>query len=107
MGINAAPRLTDYMSFAVMLPLGFGIAFQLPLLMLVLERLGITSINLYLSQWRSAVLIIAFLSMILTPADPTSMIGMCVPLIVLYFFGVMLCKWLPRVGSPHQGYDPK
>jgi len=107
MGINAAPRLTDYMSFAVMLPLGFGIAFQLPLVMLVLERLGITSIHLYLSQWRSAVLIIAFLSMILTPADPTSMIGMCVPLIALYFFGIMLCKWLPKMGSPHQGYDPK
>jgi sec-independent protein translocase protein TatC len=106
MGINAAPRLTDYMSFAVMLPLGFGIAFQLPLVMLVLERLGITSIQLYLSQWRSAVLIIAFVSMILTPAEPTSMMGMCIPLVGLYFLGIVLCKWLPRIGSPHQGYDP-
>jgi sec-independent protein translocase protein TatC len=107
MGINASPRLTDYMSFALFLPLGFGIAFQLPLVMLVLERLGIASIKLYLSQWRTAVLIIAFLSMILTPADPTSMIGMCLPLIGLYFFGIALCKWLPRIGSPHTGYDPK
>jgi sec-independent protein translocase protein TatC len=107
MGINASPRLTDYMSFALLLPLGFGIAFQLPLVMLVLERLGITSIKLYISQWRSAVLIIAFLSMILTPADPTSMIGMCLPLIGLYFLGIALCQWLPRMGSPHQGYDPK
>lgn len=107
MGINASPRLTDYMSFAVFLPLGFGIAFQLPLVMLILERLGITSIKMYTSQWRSAVLIIAFLSMILTPADPWSMIGMCLPLVVLYFLGVALCKWLPRGGSPHAGYDPR
>ncbi len=75
MGIDATPRLTDYMSFAIFLPLGFGLAFQLPLAMLVIERIGICSIGLYLSQWRAAVLIIAFVSMILTPAEPTSMIA--------------------------------
>jgi sec-independent protein translocase protein TatC len=107
MGINASPRLTDYMSFAIFLPLGFGIAFQLPLVMLVLERLGIVSVKTYLSQWRAAILIIAFLSMILTPAEVTSMIGMCVPLIGLYFLGIAMCHWLPRKGSPHEGYDPK
>ncbi len=69
MGIDATPRLTDYMSFAIFLPLGFGLAFQLPLAMLVIERIGICSIGLYLSQWRAAVLIIAFVSMILTPAN--------------------------------------
>ena len=95
MGINAAPRLTDYMTFAVFLPLGFGIAFQLPLVMLVLERIGIASTKLYLSQWRIAILIIAFLSMILTPAEPYSMIGMCIPLVGLYFLGIALCVWLP------------
>jgi sec-independent protein translocase protein TatC len=107
MGIDASPRLTDYMSFAIFLPLGFGLAFQLPLAMLALERLGICSIGFYTSQWRGAVLLIAFLSMILTPAEPTSMIGMCVPLVLLYFLGIGLCYWLPRKGSPHEGYDPK
>lgn len=107
MGIDASPRLTDYMSFAIFLPLGFGLAFQLPLAMLVMERIGICSIHLYLSQWRAAVLIIAFVSMILTPAEPTSMIGMCLPLVLLYFLGIGMCYWLPRQGSPHEGYDPK
>lgn len=106
MNINAAPRLTDYMSFVLLLTLGFGISFQLPLVMLILERLGITSTNLYLTQWRMAILIIAFVSMILTPAEVMSMIGMCVPLIGLYFFGIALCHYLPRTGSPHRGYDP-
>jgi sec-independent protein translocase protein TatC len=107
MGINAAPRLTDYMSFALFLPLGFGISFQLPLAMLALERLGIFSVKQYISQWRAAVLVIAFISMILTPAEVMSMIGMCVPLIGLYFLGIGLCYWLPRKGSPHTGYDPQ
>ncbi|HUP77708.1 MAG TPA: twin-arginine translocase subunit TatC [Pirellula sp.] len=96
MGIGASPRLTDYMSFALMLPLGFGISFQLPLVMLVLERLGILSVKLYISQWRMSILIIAFLSMILTPNDVGSMLGMAIPLIGLYFVGIAMCKYLPR-----------
>lgn len=96
MGIGASPRLTDYMSFALMLPLGFGISFQLPLVMLVLERLGILSVQLYVSQWRMAILIIAFLSMVLTPNDVGSMLGMAIPLIGLYFVGIAMCKYLPR-----------
>ncbi len=96
MGIGASPRLTDYMSFALMLPLGFGISFQLPLVMLVLERLGILSVQLYVSQWRMAILIIAFLSMILTPNDVGSMLGMAIPLVGLYFVGIAMCKYLPR-----------
>ena len=96
MGIGASPRLTDYMSFALFLPLGFGVAFQLPLAMLVLERLGIMSIGVYVSQWRIAVLAIAFISMVLTPADMASMVGMAVPLVGLYFLGIAMCKYLPR-----------
>jgi sec-independent protein translocase protein TatC len=101
MGIGASPRLTDYMSFALFLPLGFGISFQLPLVMLVLERLGILSVETYLSQWRVAILVIAFISMILTPAEISSMVGMAVPLIALYFLGIAMCRYLPRSSMQH------
>jgi sec-independent protein translocase protein TatC len=96
MGIGASPRLTDYMSFALLLPLGFGISFQLPLVMLVLERLGIFTVQVYLAQWRMAVLVIAFVSMVLTPADVGSMLGMAIPLVGLYFVGIAMCRYLPR-----------
>jgi sec-independent protein translocase protein TatC len=96
MGIGASPRLTDYMSFALLLPLGFGVSFQLPLVMLVLERLGVFTVGVYLSQWRMAVLIIAFVSMVLTPADVASMLGMAIPLIGLYFVGIAMCHFLPK-----------
>ncbi len=95
------------MTFALLLPLGFGIAFQLPLVMLILERIGMCTIETYISQWRWALLIIAFISMILTPGDITPMIAMMIPLIGLYFLGIGLCKYLPRgsaLGSG--GYDP-
>jgi sec-independent protein translocase protein TatC len=100
MNIDPELRLSDWLSFVLFLPLGFGISFQLPLVMLFLERIGIFSVKTYLSHWRIAVLVIAFLAMILTPAEPYSMLFMATPLIGLYFFGILLCHWMPRRTTP-------
>lgn len=106
-GADINPRLNDWLGFALFLPLGFGISFQLPLVMLLLERIGVVSVAMYLEKWRIAVLVIAILSMLLTPADPSSMLLMGCPLIVLYFGGIALCKWMPKRQSPvGAGYDP-
>lgn len=95
-GIDPEARITEWLSFAMMLPIGFGISFQLPLVMFVLERVNIFSVELYASQWKISVLVIAFISMILTPADPWSMLLMAVPLIGLYFVGIWMCKLFPK-----------
>jgi sec-independent protein translocase protein TatC len=96
MGIDPDPRITDWLTFVLILPIGFGISFQLPLVMLFLERIGIFTIANYQSNWRISVLVISFLAAVLAPADPYSMLLMIAPLVALYFFGVMLCKWMPR-----------
>lgn len=108
LGTDLSPRLNEYVSFALILPLGFGLAFQLPLVMVFLNRIGMFSVQNYLQQWKIAILVIAFLSMILTPGgDIYSMCGMGIPLIFLYFLGIALCKYLP-MGRPMgaDGYDP-
>lgn len=100
-------RLSEWMSLALIMPIGFGISFQLPLVMLLLERIGIFSVDSYTSSWRVAILVICVISMFLTPADPWSMMLMAVPLIFLFFGGVGLCKWMPRRESPFgEGIDP-
>jgi sec-independent protein translocase protein TatC len=105
--VEFTPRLNDYMSFALFLPLGFGIAFQLPILMLGLHRFGLITVEAYLSHWRIAVLVIAFLSMMLTPAEIYSMIGLFLPLTGLYFFGILLCKYMPKgAGFGSTAHDP-
>ena len=107
MNIDPDPRISEWMSFVLFLPLGFGISFQLPLVMLIVERIGIVSIESFLEKWRIAVLIIFVISMLLTPADPISMLLMAVPLTLLYFGGIALCKYLPKKTSPYgEGYDP-
>ncbi len=98
MGIDPDPRITDWLSFVLILPLGFGISFQLPLVMLFLERIGVFRVADYLSHWRIAVLVIFVLAMILTPSDPYSMLLMAVPLTLLYFGGVAMCRLMPRRG---------
>lgn len=106
--VEFTPRLNDYMSFALFLPLGFGIAFQLPIVMLGLHRFGVVSVDLYISQWRMAILLIAFLSMLLTPAEIYSMLGLFIPLTGLYFLGIVLCKYMPTgAGIGSAGLDPE
>ena len=101
LGIDPDPRISEWLGFVIMLPLGFGIAFQLPLVMLFLERIGIFSVATYLSKWRVAILVIFVIAMFLTPADPQSMLLMAVPLTVLYFGGVLLCYLFPKSTSPY------
>ena len=106
LGINAwvmidlDPRISEWIGFAMMLPIGFGVSFQLPLLMLFLERIGIFTVAIYWEKWRIAVLVIAVLSMLLTPADPMSMILMAAPLTLLYFGGIGFCRFMPKRKSP-------
>lgn len=96
LGIDPDPRISEWLSFAIFLPLGFGLSFQLPLAMLFLERIGILSVRVYLAKWRMAVLVIFVISMVLTPADPISMLAMAMPLSGLYFLGIALCHYFPR-----------
>jgi len=82
-----------YINFCGGLILAFGLSFELPLVMLVLGRIGI--INSYmLSKYRKyAILAIAIISAIITPTpDAYSMMLMTVPLVILYEVSVILVK---------------
>jgi len=99
LGLDPDPRISEWMGFVLILPIGFGIGFQLPLVMLFLERIGIVDVATYASQWRLAVVIIFVVSAILTPADPYSLLFLAIPLCLLYFGGLAICRWLPPVGA--------
>jgi sec-independent protein translocase protein TatC len=98
--IDPELRINEWLRFVLILPVGFGIGFQLPLVMLFLERIGVFTVKSYLSQWRIAVLVIFVIAGILMPPDPYSMILMAFSLTFLFFGGVLLCKLLPRKSSP-------
>lgn len=110
MGIEPYPKLSDWITTVVLMPLGFGVSFQLPLVMLLLQRIGVFSIQAYWSKWRIAVVVIAIASMVLTPgSDISSMMLMFVPLTGLYFLGIALCTYMPggSIRSPLRDILPK
>jgi sec-independent protein translocase protein TatC len=84
----------------MMIPLGFGIAFQLPLVMLFMNRIGLFQVADYLAKWRVAIMIIFVAAMLLTPSDPISMLLLAIPLTFLYFLGVAMCQWMPANTNP-------
>lgn len=100
-GMNIEPdtRISEWLNFALLIPIAFGVAFQLPLAMFVLERLRIFTIQMYMEKWRIAIFSVACLAMLITPPDPWSMLIMLSCLIVLYFGGIGLCKLFPRPKS--------
>ena len=94
LGVTPQIRLSEWISFAVLLPLLFGVSFQLPLVMLFLDRLSIFDAATYRAKRRVAILVISIISMMLTPADPASMILMMLPLVLLYELGIWLCQYM-------------
>jgi sec-independent protein translocase protein TatC len=99
LGISLQPRLSEYISLAMLMPLMFGVSFQLPLVMVFLERIGLCSVQSYKDNWRIAVLVISIASMILTTSpDPWSMMLMMFPLLFLYMFGIFMCGF--RLQTP-------
>ncbi len=96
LGLDPDPRISEWLGFVLILPIGFGLGFQLPLVMLFLERIGIVDVATYASQWRVAVIVIFVVSAVLTPADPYSLLFLAIPLCFLYFGGLGICRWFPR-----------
>ena len=90
---NDIVRIDDHISFTLKMLIGFGLAFQLPLLLMALGWLGFISSQTLREKRRLAVVIIFIISMVLTPPDPASQIIMAVPMCILYE-GCIWAIWL-------------
>ena len=80
--------LENYLSLVTKLILGFGIAFELPIVMAFLSRIGVINARGFREKQNYALLGICVMSALLTPADPWSMLLMAIPLFLLYQLGI-------------------
>ena len=93
-GLQHQIAVSSWATFAVVFPLAFGLAFELPLGMVLLSRIGVVSGPAFRKHRRAAILIASILSAVLTPSpNPVDMILMLIPLVLLYEGGVW-CIWL-------------
>jgi sec-independent protein translocase protein TatC len=88
-------RLREYINFILMLMIGIAIAFQMPLVILLLGWVGIVKPSILKRSRKYALLICAVVAAITTPADLISMFLMLVPLYLLYEFGILLLILAP------------
>ena len=90
-------RAQEYFGFVTTLLLGAGLMFEVPAAMVGFARLGVVSADMYLRQWRVAIVVIAAIAAILPGGDPFSMLLLMIPQVVLYGVGVALAR---RFGRP-------
>jgi Tat protein translocase TatC len=90
-------RFNEWLGFAIMMPVVFGISFQLPLVMYFLERIGVLTVESYLNQWKIAFFLIHVFAAVITPSvDIVSMELLALPMFGLYGLGILLCKMNPH-----------
>jgi len=91
MGLTTEARPASYFNFVTSIMFWIGIAFEFPLAVSILARLGLVKGKTLAGHWRLAIVIIAFLSAAITPTiDPVNMGLVMGPMIVLFFLGVGL-----------------
>ena len=89
--------MKDYVNFVTSLIFWIGLSFETPLIMYLLAKLGIVSAQGLLKGWRFALIGIAVIAAVATPTpDPINMVILMVPLLFLYFLGVLLAALARR-----------
>ena len=85
-------KISEYIDLILELFIGFGLAFQLPILLIMLTRLDIINYNQLKKFRRYAIVLIFILAAILTPPDVFSQLILALPLVLLYEISILLCK---------------
>lgn len=78
--------------FEILLMLGIGLAFQVPLVLLGLQRLGVITSQTLTVNWRYAVVLIAVIAAALPGVDPVTMFFETIPLVLLYVASILMLK---------------
>ena len=95
--ITAAPDIEAYLGFVLSMFIAFGAAFEVPVAVVVLARMGIVSID-KLKAFRGYFVVLAFIvAAIITPPDVVSQLSLALPMCLLYEIGI----WAARVFIRH------
>jgi len=90
--ITAAPDIEAYLSFVMTMFIAFGLAFEVPIVVIVLARLNIVTID-KLKAFRSYFIVLAFIiAAVVTPPDVVSQLALAVPMVILYEVGIWAAK---------------
>jgi sec-independent protein translocase protein TatC len=93
-------KISEYLTLFLELSLAFGFSFQLPVLAVILSRLGIINPKWLQTKRRYAIVAIFIIAAILTPPDVISQITLALPLLLLYEISIILVKIVNKNNKP-------
>jgi len=94
--IQLEAKVNEYLSLIMRLIFAFGISFQLPVLLILLARVGFVDSE-YLKKRRRYVIVIIFaVAAVLTPPDPITQIGLGIPLLILYELSILSVRIIEK-----------
>jgi sec-independent protein translocase protein TatC len=95
--ITAAPDIEAYLSFVISMFIAFGLAFEVPIVVIVLARMNVVTIE-KLKDFRSYFIVLAFIiAAIVTPPDVVSQLALAIPMCILYEVGI----WAAQIFIKH------
>ena len=90
--VSAMPDIEAYLSFVMTMFIAFGTAFEVPIVVVVLARIGLVSIE-KLKAFRSYFIVVAFVvAAVLTPPDIVSQLALAIPMVLLYEVGIVAAR---------------
>ena len=105
LGVSMATDIDKYLSFILTLFLAFGITFEVPVAVILLNRMGVVPLET-LQAARPYVIVISFiLAAIFTPPDILSQLLLAIPMIVLYELGVLVCRMSGKRENHNENTD--
>ncbi|WP_370283461.1 twin-arginine translocase subunit TatC [Ramlibacter sp. WS9] len=102
--ITAAPDIEAYLSFVLTMFIAFGLAFEVPIVVVVLARMGLVSIA-KLREFRPYFIVVAFIiAAVITPPDVVSQLALAIPMCLLYEVGIWAAQiFIKHTKAPEEG----
>lgn len=92
-GVTFVPDIAHYLNFVLKLFFAFGVAFEVPIITIMLVKTGITSVKA-MSAKRSYIIVGAFtIGMLMTPPDVASQVLLAMPIWMLFELGLLMCRY--------------